>query len=166
MKKWGIEAVICLMCSPSSRRSQKPHGPPRRCRPPHGTPAECCPASSLLANSWPCAAAAARSALHPTAGTLRGRQEKESRRSCWIEMCEAKKVWIKIVSRARRGPLKRSGEEARGVYTNRALKERWGRLKRVQIPEKNKKGQVSTKQRPVPTFLDKNKSSFDVDIHL
>lgn len=76
-RKRGRCQVMLSPASPSSRRSQKPRGPPRRCRPPRGTPAGCFPASSPPRRNWPCAAAAAPSAPRLPAGTLKEEKRDE-----------------------------------------------------------------------------------------
>lgn len=163
-----MRTCVCssVACSPSSRRSRKPRVPPRRCRSPRGTRAGCCPASSPPGKSWPCAAAAAPSAPHPLAGKLGTNRGKD---------VKLRHVWGKSMHGSRRRvekKKKRAEKEASGI-----MERMWG----GQTIERDycmctgsKKGQKSWDENwiagfwgecLVPTFLNKNKSSFDLVTH-
>lgn len=167
---WGHTNVYMCACdssvtsSPFSRRSRKPRVPPRTCRSPRGTHAGCCPASSPPGKSWPCAAAAVPSAPRPLPGKL-GTKGKGCQTQTFVRENYA---WIKA-----RGEKEKRAE----IEASRIMERRWG----GQTIESDSCMCTSSRKQQkswdenwtagyweeclVPTFLNKNKSSFDLVTH-
>lgn len=153
-----------VTCSPFSHRSRKPRVPPRRCRSPRGTRAGCCPASSPPGKCWPCAAAAAPSAPHPLAGKLRTNGGKD---------VKLRHAWGKnLHGLGRRVKKKRAEREE-----SRIMERMWGGQTTESdncVCTGSRKGHKSWEGNWVAgyweeclvlTFLNKNKSFFDLDTH-